>query len=187
MVFINSSGENLGKVFAVRRRRPIDNGCTQRSSSVTNWHEDDGSIPTGALPLLPSNRSSVHPVSATSEPGFDVSINVSSARYSWVVSSVREVFDPSATSLAGPPMEDAIARLLAILQVIYVRSYSYSIMKTRLDLKDRQQRHGHHKADLDHLTVRLHRLVNWYLWNATTARDLFEHSRRDFLVRYALC
>ncbi|KAG2129349.1 hypothetical protein BD769DRAFT_679866 [Suillus cothurnatus] len=163
MVFINSSGENLGKVFAVRRRRPIDNGCTQRSSSVTNWHEDDGSIPTGALPLLPSNRSSVHPVSATSEPGFDVSINVSSARYSWVVSSVREVFDPGATSLAGPPMEDAIAILLAILQVIY--------------------RHGHHKADLDHLTVRLHRLVNWYLWNATTARDLFEHSRRDFLVR----
>jgi len=140
MVFINSSGENLGKVFAVRRRRPIDNGCTQRSSSVTNWHEDDGSIPTGALPLLPSNRS-----------------------YSWVVSSVREVFDPGATSLAGPPMEDAIAILLAILQVIY--------------------RHGHHKADLDHLTVRLHRLVNWYLWNATTARDLFEHSRRDFLVR----
>ncbi|KAG2035111.1 hypothetical protein BDR03DRAFT_542853 [Suillus americanus] len=167
MVSVNDCGEDLGKVFAVRRRRPTENGCTRRSSSVTNWHEGDGSIPADTHHPLPSNRSAMHPVSMTSEPGLDVSTNVSSARYSWVVFSARGASDPGAIPLTDPPIEDAIARLLSILQVIY--------------------RHGQHKADLDHLTLRLHRLVNWYLWNATTARDPFEYSRRDCLVMFVPC
>ncbi|KAG1868013.1 hypothetical protein C8R48DRAFT_127264 [Suillus tomentosus] len=169
MVFVKSLGDDLGKVFAVRRRRPTvtEIGCTQRSSSITDWHED-GSIPTDiqcALPLLlPSHSSAIHSVSATSELGLDVSTNVSSARYSWSVSSAREASDPSSISIAGPPMEvaQAIARLLAILQAIYG--------------------HGQHTADLDRLTSRLHRLVNWYLWSAATARDPFEQSRMDSLI-----
>jgi hypothetical protein len=87
--------------------------------------------------------------------------------------------------LGGPPMEVAIARLLAILQAIYVRAYS--IMGTHLNFKGRQQRHDQHEADLDRLTLRLHRLVNWYLWNVTTAQDPLEQSRRDSLVKYASC
>ncbi|KAG1818287.1 hypothetical protein EV424DRAFT_1406471, partial [Suillus variegatus] len=168
MVFVKSPGDDLGKVFAVRRRRPTvtEIGCTQRSSSVTDWHED-GSIPTDihcALPLLlPSHSSAIHSVSATSELGLDVSTNVSSARYSWSVSSAREASDPSSISIAGPPMEVAIARLLTILQAIYVRTYS--IVRMHIDAKNCQQGHGQHKADLDRLTSRLHRLVNWYLWS----------------------
>ncbi|KAG2054337.1 hypothetical protein BDR06DRAFT_424148 [Suillus hirtellus] len=173
MVFVKSPGDDLGKVFAVRRRRPTvtEIRCTQRSSSVTDWHED-GSIPTDiqcVLPLLlPSHSSAIHSVSAINESGLsDVSTNVSSARYSWSVSSAREASDPSSISIAGPPIEVAIARLLAILQAIYG--------------------HGQHKADLDRLTSRLHRLVNWYLWSAATARDPFEQSRMDSLVRYMPC
>lgn len=171
MVSVNNSNEDLGKVFAVRRRprRPTEIGRTQRSSSVTNWHVADSSISADinyALPLLlPSNCSAAHSVSVTSRPGLDVSTNidVSSARFSCGVSSSREVSDPGAMPLAGPPMEVAIARLLAILQAIY--------------------RHDQHKADLDRLTLRLHRLVNWYLWNVTTARDPCEQSRRESLVK----
>lgn len=175
MASVNNSDEDLGKVFAVRRRprRPTEIWRTQRSSSVTDWHEANSSISAdinyaAALPLqvlLPSNCSAVHPDSVTSEPGLDVSTNVevSSARYPCGVSSSCEVSDPGTMPLAGPSMEVAIARLLAILQAIY--------------------RHDQHKEDLDRLTLRLHRLVNWYLWNIATAQDPCEQARRDSLVR----
>ncbi|KAG2358160.1 hypothetical protein BDR07DRAFT_308691 [Suillus spraguei] len=171
MISVNNSAEDLGKVFAVRRRCPTKIGYTQYSPSVTDQHEGDGSIPADihfALPLLPSlplNCSAVHPISAISEPGLNVSTHISSAGYSWGVSSACEASDPGAIPLVQaftPPMGAAISRLLAVLQVIY--------------------RHGQHMADLDRLTLRLHRLINWYLWNATTVRDPFEQSRRDSLV-----
>ncbi|KAG2151148.1 uncharacterized protein EDB93DRAFT_295897 [Suillus bovinus] len=166
MVSINDPGEHLGKVFAIRRRRPTEFRCIQRNLSVTDWHERDGSIPADVHCLISSN-SPAHSVSVSSELGLDVSTNVSSARYSWSVSSAREASDPGTMSFACPLMEVAIARLSAILQVIYSC--------------------GQHKVDLDRLTLRLHRLVNWYLWNATIARDPFERSRRYSLVRYAFC
>lgn len=144
MASVKNSDEDLGKVFAVRRspRRPTEIWRTQSSSSVTDWHEADSSISADInLPLqvlLPPNCSAVHPDSVTSEPGLDVSTNgdVSSARYSCGVSSSREVSDPGTMPLAGSSMEVAIARLLTILQAIYVRAYS--IMGTRLNFKGRQ-------------------------------------------------
>ncbi|KAG2029163.1 hypothetical protein BDR03DRAFT_1018802 [Suillus americanus] len=170
--------KGFGKVIAIRFKRPINQGHTQYNSTTTD-HEGDNSPPTDIsnpilAPMLSSNPSSVHLVSASSDSGLQASLNFASARYSGGVSLAREASDMAqlalpfvqaiagAIPLVGAPMQAAISGLLTGLQTI--------------------DRHSQNKADLDNLTLRLNRLV-LNLCNAPPAWDPVEQSRRDSFVR----
>ncbi|KAG1896396.1 uncharacterized protein F5891DRAFT_601295 [Suillus fuscotomentosus] len=125
--------------------------------------------------MLSSNSSSMHPVTAGSEPGLEELFPGSpSTPYPWGASPAHEASDIAHVALplvqaftgvipvAGTPMHAAIGGLLGIFQVI--------------DTFNRN------KAALDDLTSRLYRLY-CHLCNAPPALDPLEHSRRDLLVR----
>ncbi|KAG1871432.1 hypothetical protein F4604DRAFT_1926164 [Suillus subluteus] len=97
---------DLGKVFAVRSRRPTKNGCTQRSSTTAH-REGDDSI---SVDITNDFRfaSALHSNSSPREPGPGISTNASSTRCTWGESSVRKVSDmiqtflPFVQAVAGP-------------------------------------------------------------------------------------
>ncbi|KAG2129660.1 uncharacterized protein EDB93DRAFT_114071 [Suillus bovinus] len=170
--------KDLGKVFAVRLRRPKKDGPRQRSSTTAD-HEGAGfihaQVPTVShfsSPIPSSNSSLVHSTSSR-EPGLES--NVPFARYSGSVSFTRQASDmaqlalplvqniASAIPLVGAPMQAAISGLLTGLQAI--------------------DRHSQNEADLNSLISRLGRLSR-ELCNASPASDPVEQSRRDFFVRY---
>ncbi|KAG1729480.1 uncharacterized protein EDB91DRAFT_809636 [Suillus paluster] len=157
--------KDLGNVISVRRsRRPTKNRRTQCSSTATDYEGDDSVLLDSPLHLDCASR----------EPGFQVSTNVSSTRYSQGVSLTREASDMAqlalplvqavagAIPLVGAPMQAAIGGLLTSLQAI--------------------DRHGQNNADINSLTLRLHRL-SCHLCNAPPTRDPLEQSRRDSLIR----
>ncbi|KAG2033108.1 hypothetical protein BDR03DRAFT_1014656 [Suillus americanus] len=122
------------KVIAIRFKRPTNQGHTQYNSTIAD-HEGDNSPPTDIpnpilAPMLSSNPSSVHLVSASSDSGLQASLNLVSARYSGGVSLAREASDmaqvalPFVQAIAGAiplvdaPMQAAISGLLTGLQTI---------------------------------------------------------------------
>ncbi|KAG2046138.1 hypothetical protein BDR06DRAFT_1014988 [Suillus hirtellus] len=172
--------KDFGKIIAIRLKRPENQGRTQRNSTTTG-HEGDTSIPADLSNFVPapmpsSNSSSMHPVTAGSEPGLEELFPGSpSTPYPWgAASPAHEASDIAQVALplvqaftgvvplAGAPMHAAIGGLLGILQVI--------------DTSNRN------KAALDDLTSRLYRLY-CHLCNAPPALDPFERSRRDILAR----
>ncbi|KAG2113924.1 uncharacterized protein F5147DRAFT_770570 [Suillus discolor] len=155
---------DLGKVFAVRSKRPTKNRRTQCSS--TTHHEGHDSI-SADIPM--------HSGSLARDPGLQlVSINISSATashgdsFSRAASDGVQTFLPvvqviaSAIPIAGPPMQAAIGGLLSILQIIDRRSQN--------------------KADLNRLRERLQRLGS-HLCNAPTAQNPSEQERRNSIIR----
>ncbi|KAG2098731.1 uncharacterized protein F5147DRAFT_839581 [Suillus discolor] len=169
----------FGNIIAIRSKRPENQGRTQRKSTTTG-HGGDTSIPADLsnsvpAPMLSSNSSSMHPVTAGSEPGLEELFPGSpSTPYPWGASPAREASDIAQVALplvqaftgviplVGAPMNAAIGGLLGILQVI--------------------NRCDQNKAALDDLTSRLYRLY-YHLCNAPPALDPLEHSRRDLLAR----
>ncbi|KAG1867996.1 hypothetical protein C8R48DRAFT_126343 [Suillus tomentosus] len=153
---------HLGKVFAVRSKRPAKNRRTQCSS--TTHHEDHDSI-SANIPM--------HPSSLAGGPG----LAVSSALASHGNPIARTAFDMAQTFLpvvqavagaipvTGPPMQAAIGGLLAILQTV-----------------DRRSRN---RANLECLKTRL-RQLSLYLYNAPSAQDSFEQYRRDVIMKMLL-
>ncbi|KAG1782426.1 hypothetical protein EV702DRAFT_381167 [Suillus placidus] len=171
--------QGFAKVIAIRLKRPKNQGRAQHNS-ITTDHEVDSSIPTDfsdlvPAPMLSSNSSPVHPVSASSKPGLEkVFTGFPSAGYPWGASPAHEASDIAQIALplvqtfmgviplVGAPVHAAIGGLLGILQVI--------------------DRCDQNKATLDDLTSRLYRLY-YHLCNAPPALDPLELSRRDFLAR----
>jgi hypothetical protein len=128
--------KDLGKVFAVRLRRPKKNGPRQRSSTTTN-HNDDGFIHVqipSAFPFPSPTLSSLSHFASSKESAPEISTNGTSARHSGGVPLAREASDMaqlilpsvqavlSAIPLVGAPMQAAIGGLLAGLQAIDVRA-----------------------------------------------------------------
>ncbi|KAG2123710.1 hypothetical protein BD769DRAFT_904355 [Suillus cothurnatus] len=171
--------EGFGKVILIRFKRLENQGRTAQDKSTTD-HEGDSSIPTDIshpvpAPILFSNSSPEHPVSASSQPGFkEPATDFPSTVYPWGASPAHEASDITQVALllvqaftgvvplVGAPMSAAISGLLQILQVI--------------------DRRDQNKAALDDLTSRLYRLY-YHLCNAPPALDPLEHSRRDLLAR----
>ncbi|KAG1803003.1 hypothetical protein EV424DRAFT_1545062 [Suillus variegatus] len=161
--------KDLGKVFAVRFRRPKMNG----PRSATTDHYGDGSIHAQTLSTFSFPSPPVHSANSR-EPGFESSTNVPFARYSGSVPFSREASDmaqlvlpliqnvTSAIPLVGAPMQAAIGGLLTGLQAIDRRS---------------QNQEG-----LNSLILRLDRLSR-ELCNASAASDPVEQSRRYSFVR----
>ncbi|KAG2339599.1 hypothetical protein BDR05DRAFT_1062062 [Suillus weaverae] len=153
----------LPKGFAVRLKRPVKNRRTQPSSTTTH-HEGDHSIPVD-IPM--------HSGSLASDPGLELSIDISSARSSWGDHSARKASDmvqtflPFVQAVAGPiplagaPIKATIGGLLEIFKVM--------------------DRRGQNKVDLDSLASRLDRLRH-DLCNAPRAQDHLEQSRREILI-----
>ncbi|KAG1896374.1 uncharacterized protein F5891DRAFT_1193172 [Suillus fuscotomentosus] len=169
----------IGKIFAIRLKRPENQGRTQRNSTIAD-HEGNSSILTDIsdpvpAPMHSSNSSPAHPVSAISEPGLEEPpAGFPSAVYPWSASPAREASDIAQVALplvqaftgvvplVGAPINAAIGGLLGVLQVI--------------------NRCDQNKAALDNLTSRLYRLY-YHLCNVPPALDPLEHSRRDLLAR----
>ncbi|KAG2367621.1 hypothetical protein BDR07DRAFT_254476 [Suillus spraguei] len=169
----------LGNVIVLRLKRPANHGRTQDTSTTAD-NEGDTAIPTDLsnpipAPMLPSNASSVYPVSASNGPGLQESrTGFPSSVYPFSASPAREASDIAQVALpvlqaitggiplAGTPINAAISGLLGILQVI-----------SRCD---------QNKVALDGLTSRLYRLSQ-HLCNAPPTTDPTEHSRRDILAR----
>ncbi|KAG1840724.1 hypothetical protein DFJ58DRAFT_732770 [Suillus subalutaceus] len=86
--------EGFEKVIAIVLKRPKNQGRTQHNLTTAD-HEGDSSIPTdisNPVPatMLSSNSSPVHPVSASSKPGFEEPpTGFPSAVYPWVASPVH--------------------------------------------------------------------------------------------------
>ncbi|KAG2360135.1 hypothetical protein BDR07DRAFT_170759 [Suillus spraguei] len=171
--------EGLGKVVVLRLKRPENQGRTQNISTTAD-REGLSSTPTDLsnpipAPMVPPNPSSVHPVSASSEPGFEeFHTGFPSSEYPFGASTVREISDiaqvvlpsvqavTSVIPVAGTAMNAAIAGLLATLRVINGCDQN--------------------KAALDSLKLRLYQLSQ-HLCNAPLASDSLVHYRGDVLIR----
>lgn len=113
--------EGLGKVIAFRSKRPENQGCTQHDSKTTDNARGDSSILTDLS----------HPVSTSSQPGFEeFYTGFPSTVYPLASSPAREASDIAQVALplvqaftgvvpvVGAPINAAIGGLLQILQVI---------------------------------------------------------------------
>ncbi|OJA13351.1 hypothetical protein AZE42_04513 [Rhizopogon vesiculosus] len=154
---------SLGKVIPIRLRRSTKNGGVPSNSAV-NYHDSDNSIPAGipsALPspVLASDSSPGHAVSARRESGLQVSTRGASDAVQLSLSVLQAIAGP--IPLAGGPMQAAIKGLLATLQAI--------------------DTHAQNKMAITSLKTRLYRLYR-HLCNAPTAQDPLEQLRRDDLI-----
>jgi hypothetical protein len=136
--------QGFGKVFAIRSKRPKNQGRSQHNMTTAD-NEGDTSITTVPsnpvpTPMLSSNSLPVHS---------EALINRSSTRYSRSVSLAREASDMAqvalpfvhaiagAIPLAGAPMQAAIGGLLTGLQTIDVSAR----LLTRISFDPK----GHHR------------------------------------------
>ncbi|KAG1871428.1 hypothetical protein F4604DRAFT_1904286 [Suillus subluteus] len=106
-------------------------------------------------------RVPVHPSSLARNPGLEVTINISSATSSRGDSSARNASDMVQTFL---PLVQGVAGAIP---------FAGPPMQAA--------RRSQNKADLDRLTLRLHRLSS-HLCNAPTAQDPYEKYRRDSII-----
>ncbi|KAG2365399.1 hypothetical protein BDR07DRAFT_1374355 [Suillus spraguei] len=127
--------EGLGKVIALRFKRPKTQGRTQHDLTTAD-HEGNSSIPTDIsnsvpTPMHPSISLPVHPVSTGSSPSFEeFSTGFPSTAHAFGASPAREASDfaqlalplvqafTGVIPLVGAPINAAIGGLLAILQAI---------------------------------------------------------------------
>ncbi|KAG2035121.1 kinase-like domain-containing protein [Suillus americanus] len=152
---------HLGKVFAIRLRRPSNlKGRTQRSSTTTHHELRDNSIPVD-IPMRPDSPA----ISSSTSSRGDSSTRRGKA------SDMAQAFLPFVQAIAGPiplvgaPIHATIGGLLEIFKAM--------------------DRRGQNKVDLDSLASRLDRL-RLDLCNAPRARNHRERSRRENLTSMLL-
>ncbi|KAG2074518.1 hypothetical protein BDR04DRAFT_181719 [Suillus decipiens] len=164
--------ERLGKVIVLRLKRPIKQGRTQDNSTTVD-HEGDASIRTDLPnpvppPMFASSSSSVHPVSASSEPGLEEFHNgFPPSAYPFNASPAREASDIAQVAL---PLLQAVTGVIPLAGTPINAAISPS------------QKCDQNKAAVDDLISRLGRLSQ-HLSNAPPASDPLEPNRRDVLTR----